>query len=389
LAGTRRVPSSEPADGKVAGPRRCAGRPTRRVPWLFFLLFALLGGAFYFGGAPDLNSLANCEVNPLNAATSNTPPRFATRKIRDIEVGIWVLADNPELEDDEDEYGPIDPAQWRRITLRMHKPDGGTLDIDFLRPLQWLEAHNACVGGSILLQLGELGIDGLAEVRSITTCPPLPNRPSQNHRLVTGKFTHSAANVIDLHIAGLAEPIGTTANHPFWSTDRQEFVQAGSLQIGEHVLSLDGTLAPVIHLASRPGVEPVYNLETETEHVYYVSNLGILVHNAGDQYLGNQRGSYWASNRRVFPTSRTTMSPERVRGKGRGGRTKWNRPDDLNLKAEQKQWMEKRAKELMDDQGLPPDMAREIIEGQIAQQDRSPGSPYLKGMLDSLFGSGS
>ena len=35
-----------------------------------------------------------------------------------------------------------------------------------------------------------------------------------------------------------SEPIGTTSNHPFWSADRQEFVQAGSLEIGERLQTL-------------------------------------------------------------------------------------------------------------------------------------------------------
>ena len=266
-------------------------RPSRLAPWLFALLFAALGGLVLSGGlptdvpaTPDLSLASACSAVDPASLPADESPGYVTQKIRDIEVGTWVLADNPELEDAEDEYGPIDPAEWRKIALRMEKPDGGTLDIDFLGPLGWLEAEEARLGGSVYLCMEELGIDGPAEVLSIISCPPLPDRPSDGHHLVTGKFAHSAGNVVDLHIEGLDEPIGTTANHPFWSEDRQEFVQAGLLQVGERVLSLDGTQSPVTALRARAGSEPVFNLEVETEHVYYVSAAGVLVHNAYDMH---------------------------------------------------------------------------------------------------------
>jgi hypothetical protein len=49
------------------------------------------------------------------------------------------------------------------------------------------------------------------------------------------------------------EPIGTTSNHPFWSVDRQEFVHAGSLEIGERLQTLSGDVKDVQQKLSRPG----------------------------------------------------------------------------------------------------------------------------------------
>jgi hypothetical protein len=40
---------------------------------------------------------------------------------------------------------------------------------------------------------------------------------------------HENAEILDLQIEGSDEPIGTTANHPFWSEDRHQFVAAGDL----------------------------------------------------------------------------------------------------------------------------------------------------------------
>ena len=57
---------------------------------------------------------------------------------------------------------------------------------------------------------------------------------------MTASYITDRANVIDLGFEHLAERIGTTAEHPFWSDTRQELVDAGKLQIGEEVLALSG-----------------------------------------------------------------------------------------------------------------------------------------------------
>ncbi|MCY2962142.1 MAG: polymorphic toxin-type HINT domain-containing protein, partial [Planctomycetota bacterium] len=132
----------------------------------------------------------------------------------------------------------------------------------------------------IHLDLPEIGAVGRAELVSLEPCPPI--EPGQG-RIVTGTFAHSSAEVIDIEITGVEEPIGCTANHPFWSEDRQDFVQAGTLRIGENLRSESGTLLQVTRITPRTGppVE-VFNLEVDAEHVYYVSAGGVLVHNAYD-----------------------------------------------------------------------------------------------------------
>ena len=70
-------------------------------------------------------------------------------------------------------------------------------------------------------------------------------------------------------------------NHPFWSVDRQEFVQAGSLEIGERLQTLSGDVKVVQQKLPRPGPQPVFNLEVHNEHVYFVGEDGVLVHNTG------------------------------------------------------------------------------------------------------------
>ena len=94
-----------------------------------------------------------------------------------------------------------------------------------------------------------------------------------------GTFAHEAAEVVDLRFEGIEDPIGATANHPFWSVDRQEFVRAGSLQRGERVLLATGDTTLLESRLPRPGPEAVYNLEVHGDHVYHVGTAGVLVHN--------------------------------------------------------------------------------------------------------------
>ena len=98
-----------------------------------------------------------------------------------------------------------------------------------------------------------------------------------------------------------------------------------------------------------------------------------------------ERGSYWRSGKKVFPTSETTRREMRVRGKGRGGRSKWYKEEGFDLAAEQLAWLQKRYNELVVEEGFSPDFARSIVEGQILERGRSPSGPLAK-ILDQIFG---
>jgi CubicO group peptidase (beta-lactamase class C family) len=92
---------------------------------------------------------------------------------------------------------------------------------------------------------------------------------------------HLAGNVLDLSVTGLAEPLGVTDTHPFWSEDRQQFVVAGRLRVGERLRSAGGESVRIARIAPRPGPPvPTYNLEIDGQHVYHVGYDGLLVHNS-------------------------------------------------------------------------------------------------------------
>jgi predicted RNA binding protein YcfA (HicA-like mRNA interferase family) len=158
----------------------------------------------------------------------------------------------------------------------MIKSDGKRLDITLLRPTDWISESKAAIGATIILDLPEMGAQGMAKVLNIEPCPLI--KPGKGN-IITGTFHHEAANTIDLYVEGLSKPIGTTDNHPFWSVTRQEFIEAGKLHQGEKLQLYNGQTAKVIQILPRPGPERVHNLEVMNEHVYRVSDSGVLVHN--------------------------------------------------------------------------------------------------------------
>lgn len=187
-----------------------------------------------------------------------------------------VLADNPEIDRPAPgQFGPIDPPNCL-VDLRMEKPHGGWLDITLGRPAWWLEEVAARPGASIHLDLAELDVVGEARVLAVR---PSPTPNAGDGRVVTGTFLHYASNVLEVSIEGLDEPLRVTANHPFWSADREEFVHAVDLFPGEMLRSHDGRAMLLISLSPLPGVHRVYNVEVDGEHVYYVGSAGVLVHN--------------------------------------------------------------------------------------------------------------
>jgi len=256
---------------------------------------------------------------------------YRARAIETIRTGQRVLAHNPQLAETDLPDAPVDPASWVNIHLRMAQATGDPLEITLLRPVEWLAAQLAesaaldaeypqaleeargagadrglneirsvivsgeapppALGGIpalgadqapttpwIFLALHELAAVGPAEVVQVEPCPPI--EPGAG-RLVTGTFSHHSGEVLDIAVDGLTEPIGCTGAHPFWSEDRQDFLPARELVLGETLRTESGTLRQITRITPRRGPPvPVFNLEVDAEHVYYVSVDGVLVHNA-------------------------------------------------------------------------------------------------------------
>ncbi len=225
-----------------------------------------------------------------------------SQAIEQIQVGRRVMGRNPELSDaDRAAAGPEPhPDSWRLLRLRMTKADGDRLDMTLLRPVEWIDRYQAAAGGVVYLDMQEMGAVGEAQVLAVEACPAIQPGPG---RVVTGTFAHQSGDVIDLKVSGMVDPLGTTANHPFWSEDRQAFVPAGQLQSGENLRLFGGGLAQVESIIPRGPPEPVYNLEVHGEHVYHVGVRGVLVHN--NCPIGRRFGLTFLDDRSVEFRGRT------------------------------------------------------------------------------------
>jgi hypothetical protein len=169
----------------------------------------------------------------------------------------------------------------REIVLVMEKPDGGRVDITLICFTEWLESNVARIGKYLFLDLADMGVRGWARVIEINPCPPLelPGTGPHRSQLVTGTFRHSSGEVYDLKLQSEPKVIGVTGSHPFWSMDRDDWVSANDLRIGETLKRWEGATI-VERIAKRPEPGTVYNIEVEGDHVYRVGESGLLVHNA-------------------------------------------------------------------------------------------------------------
>jgi Pretoxin HINT domain len=88
--------------------------------------------------------------------------------------------------------------------------------------------------------------------------------------------------LVDLFVDG--EVISTTGEHPFWTPDKG-WVEAKDLGVGSLVMTEDGRVIDIDGVHTRTGDFTVYNFAVEGFHTYFVSDLGILVHNATYKFI--------------------------------------------------------------------------------------------------------
>ncbi len=100
----------------------------------------------------------------------------------------------------------------------------------------------------------------------------------QEYKQVVKTFIHEKTTLVHVYVGD--EEIETTLEHPFY-VEGFGFVPAGELQVGDIIRTSDGRKLPIkkVEIEELEGTVLVYNLEVEDFHTYYVSDLGVLVHN--------------------------------------------------------------------------------------------------------------
>ena len=96
-------------------------------------------------------------------------------------------------------------------------------------------------------------------------------------------FGRETDALVDLYVDG--EVISTTGEHPFWVPDLG-WVEAANLTVGSLLQTGDGRIIDVDGVEKREGKFPVYNFRVEGIPTYFVSELGVLVHNTCGDVVG-------------------------------------------------------------------------------------------------------
>ncbi len=171
-----------------------------------------------------------------------------------------------------------DLASCAVITLEFENPFGyeDSLVVELMRSTEWLEANQVAVGGTVRLAFEELKVDDDGYVRSISSCPVIAQGEGC---VVTGTFTHLNSDVLELTFANSALVLQPTALHPLWSEDRNDWVRAGLLLVGEHLRSESGPLE-IATIQWVDGTHQVFNLEVAGNHTYLVGADAVLSHNS-------------------------------------------------------------------------------------------------------------
>ncbi|WP_289356241.1 polymorphic toxin-type HINT domain-containing protein [Paenibacillus sp. S-12] len=98
------------------------------------------------------------------------------------------------------------------------------------------------------------------------------------YKEVTGLYRNQRDDIIKLHVG--EQLIETTDNHPFW-VEGKGWVFADELQVGDKLQKADGSNLTIDNVESVKLDESVtvYNFTVADFHTYYVTNLGVWVHN--------------------------------------------------------------------------------------------------------------
>jgi hypothetical protein len=150
------------------------------------------------------------------------------------------------------------------------QPSGGA-------PARQTSTPEACfvAGTPVLTPAGYRCIEELGPGSQVIACDILSGTTGTCS--VDRRFRREVSEVVEVRIGETT--VATTADHPFYVVDCG-WVEAGGLVAGDALPTADGGVAQVFSVTvSTSPATPVYNLEVNGLHTYFVSELCVLVHN--------------------------------------------------------------------------------------------------------------
>ncbi len=160
--------------------------------------------------------------------------------------------------------------------MEWRKTDGGIVDAELLRPRDWVASSHLEIGSIFKVFSTELELNGIAEITAISLCPPLSTGDGE---VVTGRFVTRRADETVRMTFETGDTLEGSKSHPIWSPAIQDWVPMGEWAAEDVVLGREGWIA-VTSVEVRNESVSLYNIEVRGEHVYEVTQAGILVHNS-------------------------------------------------------------------------------------------------------------
>lgn len=140
-------------------------------------------------------------------------------------------------------------------------------------------------GTKVLTDEGEKNIEDIEVGDKVLAKSEYDSRGGLSYKEVTALYRNQRDDIIKLHVG--EQVIETTDNHPFW-VEGKGWVFADELQVGDKLQRADGSNLTIDKVEFVKLDEPVtvYNFTVADYHTYYVTDLGIWVHNTNCSLTG-------------------------------------------------------------------------------------------------------
>ena len=186
-------------------------------------------------------------------------------------------------------------------------------------------------GTRIWTEAGERAIEDLAIGDKVIAFDPRSGK--QASQRIVNILKNTVPVTLELRIG--ATTIRCSPEHPFWIPEAG-WCQAGTLTPGTSLRAKSGVLVTVDTVKREAGSSAVFNIEVEGFHTYFVSDLGILVHNKGElaDPVGQLRSRVESLSARVR-TALTSAKAQPSDTPGRAGRI--SRLEDIQKAVDQLQ----------------------------------------------------
>jgi len=223
--------------------------------------------------------LGRCLLGTTGIATPNGLTPIEEVHVGDRVASTFIDSSRP------DGWTGVDSVDWHIVKLRMANPqnDADSYQIEMLRPVEWILAHNAYPGHTI-----ELATERNAHDQAyVVGVAPAPHVAAGSGRVVLATYAHHD-EIVTIHFAGATEPVESSPWHRFYSRDRNDWIDARDLKSGEHIRTKSGESA-ITAIEHKPGAARVFDIEVEGDHAYYVADAQVLTHNCGETWQSYEK----------------------------------------------------------------------------------------------------